>query len=90
MIWDEYKGKDTTPERKLESLMLIKITLQFFDWLCIKGKHNFLFNEECGRTNLRFLLDRCNMALSQFRAPKEDTQLPLENLTFDKKKNKES
>ena len=30
------------------------------------------------------------MALSSFRAPKEDTQLPLENLTFDKKKNKES
>ena len=36
MVWDEYKI--TSPERKLESLMLIKITLQFFDWLCIKGK----------------------------------------------------
>jgi hypothetical protein len=35
-----------------------------FDWLCVKGRENFLFNEECGRTNLRFIIDRCNMALS--------------------------
>jgi hypothetical protein len=70
--------------------MLIKISLQLFDWLCIKGKQTFLFNEECGRANLRFLLERCNMALSSFRAPQADTQLPLEDLTFDKKKNKES
>jgi len=43
--------------------------LQLFDWLCVKGKETFLFNEECGRANLQFVLARCNMALSQFRAP---------------------
>jgi len=43
---------------------LIKASLQLFDWLCIKGKESFLFNEECGRENLQFVLERCNMALS--------------------------
>jgi len=69
LIWDDYKVQ--TAERRLESLQLIKTSLQLFDWLCIKGKENFLFNEETGRENLRFVLDRCNMALSQFRAPPE-------------------
>jgi len=46
--------------------------LQVFDWLCVKGKETFLFNEECGRANLQFVLSRCNMALSQFRAPVVD------------------
>jgi len=55
--------------RRLEYLALIKASLQLFDWLCVKGKETFLFNEECGRANLQFVLARCNVALSQFRAP---------------------
>jgi hypothetical protein len=67
LLWDQYKAAD--PERRLESIMLIKVILQLFDWLCIKGKESFLFNQECGRANLKFLLERCNLALSAFRAP---------------------
>lgn len=69
LVWDDYKL--AAPERRLEYLRFIKICLQLFDWLCIRGKENFLFNEECGRTNLQFLLDRCTRALSQFRAPQD-------------------
>lgn len=69
LVWDDYK--EATPERRLEYLEFIKTCLQLFDWLCIRDKEIFLFNEERGRTNLRFLLDRCTRALSQFRAPQE-------------------
>ena len=62
LVWDDYKVE--TAERRLEYLSLIKTTLQLFDWLCIKGKESFLFNEETGRENLRFVLERLNMALS--------------------------
>ena len=62
LVWDDYKS--ATAEKRLDYLQLIKTSLQLFDWLCIKGKEGFLFNEECGRENLRFVLDRCNMALS--------------------------
>lgn len=62
MFWDDYKL--TTADRKLESLDVIKTTLRLFDWLCVRGKENFLFNKECGRANLYFVLERCNMALS--------------------------
>merc|ERR1711865_717075 len=48
------------------------------------------FNEECGRTNLRFLLDRCTRALSQFRAPQDQIQLPLEDLAFNTAQNKKA
>mmetsp|Transcript_42491 Transcript_42491/g.65164 ORF Transcript_42491/g.65164 Transcript_42491/m.65164 type:complete len:404 (-) Transcript_42491:778-1989(-) len=88
LVWDDYLN--VTVERRLESLTLIKACLQLFDWLCIKNRENFLFNEECGRANIQFVLERCNMALSQFRAPQEHIQLPLEDLAFNTKKNKAS
>lgn len=58
-----------------------------FDWICVKKRHSFLFNAETGRTNLKVLLDLCNRALSQFRAPEDETMLPLENVTWDAKEN---
>lgn len=88
LVWDDYKL--ATPERRLEYLQFIKTCLQLFDWLCIRGKEHFLFNEECGRTNLRFLLDRCTRALSQFRAPQDQIQLPLEDLAFNTAQNKKA
>lgn len=99
LVWDDYK--EATPERRLEYLEFIKTCLQLFDWLCIRDKEIFLFNEERGRTNLRFLLDRCTRALSQFRAPQEqiqlsldddkrEVQLPLEDLAFNTAQNKKA
>lgn len=88
IAWDDYKH--AAAERRLEYLQLVKASLQLFDWLCVKDKESFLFNEQCGRDNLAFVIDRCNMALSQFRAPQEHTQLPLEDLAFNTKKNKQT
>lgn len=80
---DKEDDKEALAQRRMEYLRLIKSTLQFFDWLCVKGREDFLFNEQCGRENLHFMLDRCNQALSQFRAPEDQTVLSLSDLAFD-------
>lgn len=73
------------------------MTLALFDWLCINDKTIFLFNEECGRTNLAFIINMCNGILCQFRKPisskdiveqKETAMPPLEDLTFNERSNK--
>ena len=50
----------------------------------------FLFNEECGRANLKFIIDICNKVLGQFRRPlaNADRMGPLEDLTFHDRENK--
>lgn len=58
LLWDEYKR--ATPDLKIRYLQLIKASMQLFDWFCIIGREDFLFNEECGRTNLKCMIDRCN------------------------------
>lgn len=90
MCWDDFYSKNVDAERKLEYLQLIKCTAQLFDWLCVKDREIFLFNEQCGRENLAFIIERCNRALSQFRSPKDETQLPLEDLAHNTKKNKQA
>jgi hypothetical protein len=77
-------------ERKAEYMVLMKSTLQLFDWLCVNNRFIFLFNEECGRTNLNFIIQTCNRILSQFRKPLEspDATLPLEDLTFNDRSNR--
>jgi len=87
-----HETEEERAERRLGWLQLIKACLQLFDWLCVKGRESFLFNEQCGRENLAFVIARCNMALSQFRAPPEQTQLqlPLEDLAFNSSKNKQT
>jgi len=79
-----------TLERKQEYLRLIRATLMLFDWICLRGKFIFLFNEECGRANLKFILDTCNKVLGQFRRPFEDANRvgPLEDMTFHDRENK--
>jgi hypothetical protein len=71
LVWEDYKH--VAAERRLEYLLLIKTILQFLDWLCIQNKENFIFNEESGRQNIQFVLDKCTTALSQFRAPLDQT-----------------
>jgi len=43
---------------------VIQLILALFDWLCVSGKEFFIFNEECGRTNLTFIINLCNLVLS--------------------------
>ena len=43
--------------------------MQLIDWLCVSDKHLFVFNEECGKTNLRFIVSTCSKILAQYRMP---------------------
>lgn len=68
--------------------------LSFFDWLCVNDRFLFIFNEESGACNLAFIINTCNMILSQFRKPKASTicaqgtaMPPMEELTFDDRAN---
>lgn len=64
-------------------MTLIKATLQLFDWLCVKGHNVFLFSEETGRANLRFIINFSIMALSKFKEiskPKKITENSFEDL----------
>ena len=82
---DDYQHYEPpTMERKREYLQFIKATLKLFDWLCLKNKFIFIFNEECGRANIRFIIDTCNKVLSQFRRRFENSNRtgPIEDLTF--------
>lgn len=60
-------------QTQLDYMTLIRVSLSFFDWLCINNKFLFLFNEESGRANLAFIINTCNMILCQFRKPLEQT-----------------
>ena len=90
-IDDDYQHFEApTNERKQEYLLFIKATLKLFDWLCLKNKFIFIFNEECGRANLKFIIDTCNKVLSQFRRRFENSNRtgPIEDLTFNDYANK--
>lgn len=64
--------------------------MSLFDWVCVQKKMNLLFNEECGRTNIDFVINTCNLILSQFRKPiGSDNKMPtMEDLTFNDKQNR--
>ena len=67
----EIQAEGPSFERKAEYMRLMKATLQLFDWLCVNNRFIFIFNEECGRANLNFIIQTCNRILSQFRKPLE-------------------
>jgi len=71
-------------------MTIMRAALSLFDWLCINDKQIFLFNEECGRTNLSFIIQTCNLILSQFRKPKDKnaTMPTMEDVAFNDKENK--
>ena len=56
--------EEATEERKHEYMKLIRATVMLFDWLCLNNRFIFLFSEECGKTNIKFILDTCNKVLS--------------------------
>jgi len=54
-----------------------------FDWLCVKGHDIFLFSEETGRANLRFIINFSIRALSKFKEtskPKKITENSFEDI----------
>ncbi len=94
VVWREYFS-DIETDLKIDYMLLIRTCLSFFDWLCINDKFIFLFNPESGKTNMAFVINTCNMILSQFRKPlasttdaQETAMPPMEDLTFNDKSNK--
>jgi hypothetical protein len=92
---DEGAKPEVSAHRKIDYMLLIRTCLSFFDWLCINDRFAFFFNEESGRTNLAFIINMCNMVLSQFRKPLASTteslstaMPPMEDLTFNDRVNK--
>jgi len=69
---------------------LIRAIVMLFDWLCLNNRFIFLFSEECGKTNIKFIIDTCNKVLSQFRRCFENANRmgTMEDLTFNKNSNK--
>lgn len=92
---DDDKQPTVSADRKIDYMLLIRTCLSFFDWLCVNNRFNFIFNEESGRTNIAFIVNMCNMVLSQFRKPLASTtdslstaMPPMEDLTFNDRANK--
>lgn len=98
VAWRDYFREEDTAQhinRKIDYMLLIRTCLSFFDWLCVNDKFAFFFNEESGRTNLTFIINMCNMVLSQFRKPLANTtdgmstaMPPMEDLAFNDRANK--
>jgi hypothetical protein len=68
-------------------LILIKTSLSLIDWLCVRDQERFIFNEQNGKYNLDFIIDKCSFALSAFRHPQANTRVPMEELTHNTKAN---
>jgi hypothetical protein len=66
LIWADFND---SPHRRGEYLTLIKASLSLLDWLCVRGQERFIFNEQNGKYNLEFVINKCNYALSAFRHP---------------------
>lgn len=81
---------ESEPQERRDYKLLIRTNLSLFDWVCVQKKMNLLFNEECGRTNIDFVINTCNLILSQFRKPiGSDNKMPtMEDLTFNDKQNR--
>lgn len=86
------KGKVEEEVVKKDYKKLIRAALSLFDWICVQNKTILLFNEECGKTNLDFVISTCNLILSQFRRPfgSDNKMPPFENLTFDDRQNRKT
>jgi hypothetical protein len=72
--------------------LLIRTILSLFDWVCVQNKMLLMFNEECGRTNMDFVINTCNLILSQFRKPigSENRMPPMEDRTFNDRENRKT
>ena len=86
VLWADFPH---SPEKRADYLVLIKAGVQLMDWLCVRGQEKFMFNEQNGKYNIEFVIDKCNYALSAFRHPPQTSRVPLEDLTHNGKNNKE-
>ena len=90
-LWADFHNVDDSDVRA-DYLILMKAGLQLLDWLCVRGQEHFIFNEQTGKHNLEFVIEKCNYALSAFRHPQSagaNSRMPMEDLAFNTKTNKE-
>lgn len=92
ILWAEFFEFEDS-DKRADFLILMKGGLQLLDWLCVRGQEHFIFNEQTGKHNLEFVIEKCNYALSAFRHPKATgatNRVTLEDLSHDAKSNKET
>lgn len=84
------KKRGEQEDERRDYKLLIKSALSLFDWICVQNRMLLMFNEECGRTNIDFVINTCNLILSQFRKPigSQNKMPPMEDLTFNDRQNK--
>lgn len=92
VLWSEFHLVEDS-DKRADYLILMKAGLQLLDWLCVRGQEHFIFNEQTGKHNIEFVIEKCNYALSAFRHPKSTgatNMITLEDLSHDAKSNKET
>ena len=87
ILWNDFPNSH---DNRADYLVFIKAGLSLMDWLCVRGQEKFIFNETNGKYNLEFIIEKCNFALSAFRHPQNNSRVPLEELTYNAKTNKEA
>jgi hypothetical protein len=68
ILWAEFPLVQDSDLRS-NYLILMKAGLQLLDWLCVRGQEQFIFNDQTGKHNIEFIIEKCNFALSAFRHP---------------------
>jgi hypothetical protein len=90
VLWTDFYVQNDS-DKRADYLILMKAGLQLLDWLCVRGQEHFIFNEQTGRHNIEFVLERCNYALSAFRHPQSTratSRVTLEDLSHDGRANR--
>ena len=93
VLWADFPHVEDS-DKRADYLILMKGGLQLLDWLCVRGQEHFIFNDQNGKHNLEFVIEKCNFALSAFRHPKLNpnvsSRVPMEDLAHNSKNNKEA
>lgn len=94
LLWVEFPKVEDS-DRRADFLIIMKGGLQLLDWLCVRGQEHFIFNEQSGKHNLEFVIEKCNYALSAFRQPLVrdpalGVRVPMEDLAHNTRANIEA
>ena len=84
VCWNDFTD---SPDRRGDYLLLIKASFSLIDWLCVRNQERFIFNEQNGKYNLDFVIEKCSYSLSAFRHPQNKSRVPMEELTHNTKTN---
>jgi hypothetical protein len=86
LTWDDF---EENIDKRGDYLTLIKASLSLMDWICVRNQERFIFNEQHGKYNLDFIINKCSFALSAFRHPQSQQRVPMEELAHNTKSNRQ-